>query len=118
MKAERVARFAHASNRPRGRGCTREVEIVHTATTSPASSEGFSAPAPTGERLDCIAFVHLLDQYPRRLTIEELGREIGEGDRAAVERAVANLDEACLLQRLDDELLPVPAALRVDEPRS
>ncbi len=87
-----------------------------TATKAPAPSGTPSSADLADQRLGCIAFTHLLDQHPRRLTIDQLGREIGDGDRAALERAVASLDEACLVRRLGAELIPSPAALRVDRP--
>lgn len=88
-----------------------------TATKAPAPSENPSADL-ADQRLGRAAFTYLLDQHPRRLTIDQLGREIGGGDRAALERAVANLDEACLLRRRDGELVLSPAALRIDRPFS
>lgn len=100
--------------RPQGKGLVpREVEIVPTATTAPAPSESSSA-GLADQRLGCIAFTHLLDQHPRRLTIDQLGRELGGHDLAALERAVASLDEACLVRRQGAELVPSPAALRID----
>ncbi len=86
-----------------------------TATKAPASSGVSSSVDLADQRLGCIAFTHLLDQHPRRLTIDQLGREIGDDDHAALERAIASLDEACLVQRLGQELIPSPAALRVDQ---
>jgi hypothetical protein len=56
---------------------------------------------PRHHKLGYLAFNHLLDQHPRRLTVEQLGREIGGCDLASLERAVDNLDEARLLQRRD-----------------
>jgi hypothetical protein len=90
--------------------------IVPTATKAPAPSGASSSADHADQRLGCIAFAHLLDQHPRRLTIEQLGREIGGDDRAALERAVASLDEACLVRRLGAELVPSSAALRADRP--
>ena len=85
-----------------------------TATRTPAPSGTSTAAGLADQQLGYIAFTHLLDQHPRRLTIDQLGREIGGDDRVALERAVANLDEACLLRRQGGELIPSPAALRVD----
>lgn len=89
---------------------------MFTATKAPAPSGSSSPTGLADQRLGCIAFTHLLDQHPRRLTIDQLGREIGGDDRAALERAVASLDEACLVRRLGAELIPSPAALRADRP--
>lgn len=87
-----------------------------TATKAPAPSGVSSSADLADQRLGCVAFTHLLDQHPRRLTIEQLAREIGGDDHAALERAVASLDEAGLVRRLGAELIPSPAALRVDRP--
>jgi hypothetical protein len=89
---------------------------VPTATKAPALSGAYSSADLADQRLGCIAFTHLLDQHPRRLTIDQLGREIGGADLASLERAVANLDEACLLRRHGGTLIPSPAALRADRP--
>jgi hypothetical protein len=86
---------------------------VPSATKASAPSGNPSADL-ADQRLGHAAFTHLLDQHPRRLTIHQLGRELGGHDPAALERAVASLDEACLVRRLGAELIPSPAALRVD----
>lgn len=87
---------------------------MSTATKAPIFSQGSSAEL-IEQRLGDVAFTHLLDQHPRRLTIDQLGREIGSGDCQALERAIASLDEACLLSRRDGELIPSPTAVRVDQ---
>lgn len=81
--------------------------------TKQAASGGMSAEL-ADQQLGCIAFTHLLDQHPRRLTIDQLRSEIGGDDHAALERAIANLAEACLLRRQEGALIPSPAALRVN----
>lgn len=83
-----------------------------TATKAPASTGASASADLNDQRLGCLAFTYLLDQHPRRLTIDQLRREIGGADPATFERAVANLDEACLLRRQGGALVPSPAALR------
>src|SRR4051812_16976595 len=100
---------------PREGARNREVEIVPTATGRPSPSP-LSRTASLGEQqLGYVAFSHLLDQHPRGLTVDELAREIhATEDRPTLERAVANLVDACLLQLRGSELTPSPAAVRVD----
>jgi hypothetical protein len=58
---------------------------------------------------------HLLDQYPRRLTIQELAREVGVGFREdAVRRAVDNLAAARFVQREGAALIAAPAVVNFD----
>jgi hypothetical protein len=86
---------------------------VTIATEAAASGRLSNSPKPDDQELGSIAFIHLLDQHPRRLTIDQLDRELGGGDRAALERVVAGLDEACLLQRSNGELIPSPVAIKL-----
>jgi hypothetical protein len=59
---------------------------------------------------------HLLDQYPRRLTLQELASEVGDDLRAsAVERAVKNLAAARFLHREGAALLAAPAVVNFDQ---
>jgi hypothetical protein len=90
---------------------------VSSATKTPTSTQSTSSAGVAEQQLGYAAFAHLLDQHPRRLTIDQLGQEIGGADQVALERAVASLDEACLLQRQGSELIPAPAALRVAQAR-
>ncbi len=71
------------------------------------------APEFSGCPLEYRAFNYLLEEHPRRLTLAQLGDEIG-GDQEALGRAIANLSEVFLVQRRNGELLPSPLALRVD----
>ena len=58
---------------------------------------------------------HLLDQHPRRLTLNELAAEIGEErDETMIVRAVANLCAASFLVRDGTELVPAPEAVLFD----
>jgi hypothetical protein len=58
---------------------------------------------------------HLLDQHPRRLTLEELAREAGHGfKKSALERAVGNLAAANLLHWEGAALVPAPAVVSFD----
>jgi hypothetical protein len=81
----------------------------------PLTAKPFSSSEPSQQVLGELAFTHLLDQHPRRLTIDQLRREIDSRDPEALERAIASLDEACLLSCRQGELIPSPAAIRVDE---
>lgn len=85
------------------------------ATEAPVSSP--SATVLVALPLESVAFSYLLDQHPRRLSVADLAREIGGGDRPALERAAANLADACLLARNGKELVLSPAALRADRRR-
>jgi hypothetical protein len=86
---------------------------VPTAAKTSSFAQSSSAEL-TEQHLGELAFTHLLDQYPRRLTMEQLGQEIVADDRPALRRAIASLDEACLLRREAGRLIPAPAAVRVD----
>jgi hypothetical protein len=58
---------------------------------------------------------HLLDQHPRRLTIEELCRQFaGLLSDASVEEAADNLVAARFLIRENTDLLPAPAVVAFD----
>ena len=82
------------------------------ATETPISSP--SVAALDSLPLESVAFTYLLDQHPRRLSVADLAREIGDSDRTAIERAATNLADACLLARSGEELVLSPAALRAD----
>src|SRR5262249_35482818 len=99
------------SNRAPGKGLTRGVEIVPTATKAPTPSGASPAAELADQQLGCLAFAHLLDHHPRRLTTAPPRREIAPA-RAALWGAVANVDEACLLRRQGGALIPSAAALR------
>jgi hypothetical protein len=81
------------------------------ATSSPGATAFHALP------LESVAFSYLLDQHPRRLSVADLVREIGDGDRPALEQAATNLADACLLARSGEELVLSPAALRADRRR-
>lgn len=85
-----------------------------TATETPTAGRDLGAPDSSEYPLEYVAFSHLLEQHPRRLTLAQLGREIG-GDRVALGRAIANLSEVFLIQSQDGELIPSSLALRVDQ---
>jgi hypothetical protein len=81
------------------------------ATPSRSSGRFFNYWSP--ERA---VLTHLLDQYPRRLTLQELAREVGHGfPETAVKRAVANLAAAHFLHREGAVLIPAPAVLSFDQ---
>jgi negative regulator of replication initiation len=72
------------------------------------------------EDVESTVLRRLLDLHPTRVTLEELTREVGSGDRAfrerdAIERAVRELDAVGLLHRVDAFLTPTRAALRFSE---
>jgi hypothetical protein len=87
---------------------------VPTATETPTASQDLGALDSSEYPLEHIAFSHLLEEHPRRLTLAQLAREIG-GDRVALGRAIANLSEVFLIQSQDGELIPSPLAVRVDQ---
>jgi hypothetical protein len=58
---------------------------------------------------------HLLDQHPRRFTLQELTHEVGSEIREnAVRRAVDNLAAARFIQREGGALTPAPAVIDFD----
>jgi hypothetical protein len=58
---------------------------------------------------------HLLDQHPRRFTLEELAHEVGsEIKETALRRAVDNLAAAQFIQREGGALTPAPAVINFD----
>jgi hypothetical protein len=57
---------------------------------------------------------HLLDQYPRRLTLQELSREVGALRDDAVQRAVDNLAAAHFVRREGAVLAAAPAVVNFD----
>lgn len=85
-----------------------------TATETPIARQDLGALDSSEYPLEYIAFSHLLEQHPRRLTLAQLAREIG-GDRVALGRAIAALKEVLLVQRQGGELVPSRLALRVDQ---
>lgn len=58
---------------------------------------------------------HLLDQHPRRFTLQELAHEVGSDIREkAVRRAVDNLAAARFIKREGGALTPAPAVIDFD----
>ncbi len=58
---------------------------------------------------------HLLDQHPRRFTLQELAHEVGSDIREkAVQRAVDNLAAARFIDREGGALTPAPAVINFD----
>jgi hypothetical protein len=57
---------------------------------------------------------HLLDVYPRRLTLQELRREVGALRDDAVQRAVDNLAAARFVRREGAVLIAAPAVVNFD----
>jgi hypothetical protein len=58
---------------------------------------------------------HLLDQHPRRFTLQELAHEVGSEIReTALRRAVDNLAAAQFIQREGGALTPAPAVINFD----
>ena len=88
---------------------------MSTAAKASASSPSLDGAATLP--LEWIAFSYPLDPDPRRLSVSDLVREIGDGDGLGSSEAVANLVDACLLARSGEELVLSPAALRVDRRR-
>ena len=84
------------------------------------STTAFSKPAPQRSGQPLFAYwsperavlTHLLDQHPRRLTLQELAHEVGHGfEETAVKRAVDNLAAA----REGAALIPAPAVVSFDQ---
>lgn len=57
---------------------------------------------------------HLLDQHPRRITIQDLIREVAGLEGAVLNRAVDNLAAACFVHREGVTLIPAPAVVSFD----
>ena len=58
---------------------------------------------------------HLLDQHPRRFTLEELAQEVGSDIKEkAVRRAVDNLAAAQFIRREGTAVAPAPAVINFD----
>jgi hypothetical protein len=58
---------------------------------------------------------HLLDQHPRRFTLEELAQEVGSDIREkAIRRAVDNLAAARFIHQEGGTLTPAPAVIDFD----
>jgi hypothetical protein len=57
----------------------------------------------------------LLDEHPRRLSREELSREVAQDlDQPTVERAIDNLTAACFLRLEGSSVVPAPAVVSFD----
>jgi hypothetical protein len=93
-----------------------EANRTHLAGTMTAAVRLLVDHALTVWRLNRVEIIVATGNRRSRAIPERLGREIGGYDQAALERVVANLDEACLVQRLAGEVIPSPAALRIDRP--
>jgi hypothetical protein len=88
------------------------------AMSTTAFSEATSH-RPAGSGTNCPSerevLDHLLDVYPRRLTLQELAREVGVGLRDdAVQRAVDNLAAARFVRREGAVLIAAPAVVNFD----
>jgi predicted transcriptional regulator len=58
---------------------------------------------------------HLLDQHPRRFTLQELAHEVGSDIKEkAVRRAVDNLAAAQFIRREGAAVTPAPAVINFD----
>jgi DNA-binding IclR family transcriptional regulator len=61
---------------------------------------------------------HLLDEHPRRLSLQDLSREVGADlDEPTVERAIDNLTAARFLRREGSSVVPAPAVVGFDRDR-
>jgi hypothetical protein len=58
---------------------------------------------------------HLLDQHPRRVTLQELFSEVTALEKEALSRAVDNLAAACFVHREGAALTPAPAVVSFDQ---
>jgi hypothetical protein len=58
---------------------------------------------------------HLLDEHPRRLSVQDLSREVGdELDGATVAQAIENLTAARFLRLEGPSIVPTPAVVSFD----
>lgn len=61
---------------------------------------------------------YLLDEHPRRLSLEDLSLEVAASlDEPAVERAIGNLTAACLLRLEESTVVPTPEVVSFDRIR-
>ena len=64
---------------------------------------------------EAAVLTHLLDQHPRRLSLQDLSREVADGlDEPTVVRAIDNLTAACFLRLEDSNVVPTPAVVSFD----
>ena len=64
---------------------------------------------------EAAVLVHLLNEHPRRLSLEDLSREVAYRiDEPTVERAIGNLTAACFLRFEDSIVVPSPAVVSFD----
>jgi hypothetical protein len=85
-----------------------------SATTAPKAPDPSVLAALADRAVERVVLRRVLAVHPRRLTRADLLERYGERfSAAAVERALTNLSEACLLLREGEEVVPAPAAVRI-----
>jgi hypothetical protein len=61
---------------------------------------------------------YLLDEHPRRLSLQDLSLEVAAGlDQPAVERAIENLTAARFLRLEESSVVPTPEVVSFDRNR-
>ena len=64
---------------------------------------------------EAVVLTRLLDEHPRRLSLQDLSRGIADGlDEPTVERAIDNLTAACFLRLEGSSVVPNPAVISFD----
>jgi DNA-binding IclR family transcriptional regulator len=64
---------------------------------------------------EAAVLTHLLNEHPRRLSLRDLSREVGDNvDESAVERAIDNLTAARFLRLEGSNVVPTPAVVSFD----
>lgn len=69
----------------------------------------------TAASAEGVVLTLLLDEHPRRLSLQDLSREVGDDlDKRTVERAIGNLTAARLLRLEGSSVVPAPAVVSFD----
>lgn len=67
---------------------------------------------------EAAVLTYLLDEHPRRLSLQDLSLEVAAGlDEPTVERAIDNLTAACFLRFEESRVVPTPAVVSFDRNR-
>jgi hypothetical protein len=72
----------------------------------------------TTASVEGVVLTHLLDEHPRRLSLQDLSHEFGDDlDEPTVKRAIDNLAAACLLRFEGSTVVPESAVVNFDRDR-
>lgn len=84
-----------------------------TAFDEPVPGRSIGSAAPwLPERM---VLSHLLDQHPRRVTVQELASVVSDLEAAVLNRAVDNLAAAQFVHKEGTALTPAPAVIDFDQ---